>query len=38
VTTGREAARGICRLCDAVACGHDSGDCPVTQAADAATR
>jgi MarR family transcriptional regulator, negative regulator of the multidrug operon emrRAB len=36
VTDGRHAARGICRLCDPVACGHDSGDCPVTRAADRA--
>ena len=35
-TTGRISARGICRLCDAVACGHEEGRCPVTQAADAA--
>jgi hypothetical protein len=24
----------ICRLCDAHACGHFDGDCPVTRAAD----
>jgi DNA-binding MarR family transcriptional regulator len=36
VTEGRRAARGICRLCDPVACGHWGGDCPVTQAADRA--
>jgi DNA-binding MarR family transcriptional regulator len=36
VTTGRRAARGICRLCDAHACGHESGHCPVTRAANAA--
>jgi DNA-binding MarR family transcriptional regulator len=36
VTTGRRAARGICRLCDAHACGHDDGRCPVTRAANAA--
>jgi DNA-binding MarR family transcriptional regulator len=34
-TTSRRAARGICRLCDAHACGHDDGRCPVTRAADA---
>jgi MarR family transcriptional regulator, negative regulator of the multidrug operon emrRAB len=35
-TTGRRAAGAICRLCDARACGHDDGRCPVTRAADAA--
>jgi MarR family transcriptional repressor of emrRAB len=35
-TTGRRAAGAICRLCDAHACGHDEGLCPVTRAADAA--
>jgi DNA-binding MarR family transcriptional regulator len=34
-TTGRRAARAICRLCDAHACGHHEGRCPVTRAADA---
>ncbi len=34
-TTGRRVAGGICRLCDARACGHDDGRCPVTLAADA---
>jgi MarR family transcriptional regulator, negative regulator of the multidrug operon emrRAB len=34
-TTGRRAARAICRLCDAHACGHHDGRCPVTRAADA---
>lgn len=28
------AARGTCRLCDAHACGHYEGTCPVTRAAD----
>ena len=28
------AAMGTCRLCDAHACGHYDGACPVTQAAD----
>jgi hypothetical protein len=28
------AARGTCRLCDAHACGHVDGTCPVTRAAD----
>jgi MarR family transcriptional regulator, negative regulator of the multidrug operon emrRAB len=28
------AARGTCRLCDAHACGHFDGTCPVTRAAD----
>jgi DNA-binding MarR family transcriptional regulator len=36
VTDGRRSARGICRLCDPVACGHESGRCPVTRAADRA--
>ena len=36
VTEGRRDARGICRLCDPDACGHYSGDCPVTRAADRA--
>jgi DNA-binding MarR family transcriptional regulator len=35
-TTGRRSARANCRLCDAHACGHDDGRCPVTRAADAA--
>ena len=35
-TTGRRAAGAICRLCDAHACGHDEGRCPVTRAADRA--
>jgi DNA-binding MarR family transcriptional regulator len=35
-TTGRRAAGAICRLCDARACGHAVGRCPVTRAADAA--
>jgi DNA-binding MarR family transcriptional regulator len=34
--TGRRAAGAICRLCDAHACGHHDGRCPVTQGADAA--
>jgi DNA-binding MarR family transcriptional regulator len=33
---GTRAARGICRLCDAHACGHYDGDCPVSHAADRA--
>lgn len=28
-------ARGICRMCDAHACGHEEGRCPVTNAIDA---
>jgi MarR family transcriptional repressor of emrRAB len=36
LTEGRRAARGICRLCDPVACGHETGQCPVTVAADRA--
>ena len=35
-TTGRRAARALCRLCDAHACGHHEGRCPVTRAADMA--
>jgi DNA-binding MarR family transcriptional regulator len=35
-TTGRRAAGANCRLCDAHACGHHDGRCPVTRAADAA--
>ena len=35
-TTGRRAAGAICRLCDAHACGHHDGRCPVTRAADTA--
>ena len=35
-TTGRRSAGAICRLCDAHACGHYDGRCPVTRAADAA--
>ena len=33
-TVDTRAAMGTCRLCDAHACGHDDGDCPVTRAAD----
>ena len=33
-TVDVRAARGTCRLCDAHACGHHEGACPVTQAAD----
>ena len=33
-TVDTRAARGTCRLCDAHACGHYDGSCPVTQAAD----
>jgi DNA-binding MarR family transcriptional regulator len=36
--SGRAAARRICRFCDAHACGHDDGRCPVTIAADCAER
>jgi MarR family transcriptional repressor of emrRAB len=36
LTDGRAAAGRICRLCDARACGHWEGRCPVTRAADAA--
>jgi DNA-binding MarR family transcriptional regulator len=34
LTSGRADAGRICRLCDAVACGHEEGRCPVTRAAD----
>jgi DNA-binding MarR family transcriptional regulator len=33
-TVDTRAARGTCRLCDAHACGHYEGACPVSQAAD----
>jgi MarR family transcriptional repressor of emrRAB len=33
-TVDLRAAKEICRLCDATACGHDEGVCPVSQAAD----
>ena len=36
LTASRADARRICRLCDADACGHYEGRCPVTQAADRA--
>ena len=36
LTSGRADARHICRLCDAGACGHEEGRCPVTRAADRA--
>ena len=36
LTDGRASAGHICRLCDAHACGHEQGRCPVTRAADAA--
>jgi MarR family transcriptional repressor of emrRAB len=36
LTDGRAAAGHICRLCDAHACGHHEGRCPVTRAADEA--
>jgi len=36
--TGSPAARRLCRLCDADACGHEAGTCPVTLAAAAAGR
>ena len=35
VTQGRDHARATCRLCDAVACGHFEGRCPVTIGASA---
>jgi DNA-binding MarR family transcriptional regulator len=35
VTTGRAHAHTICRLCDAIACGHFEGHCPVTNGASA---
>jgi MarR family transcriptional regulator, negative regulator of the multidrug operon emrRAB len=36
ITSGRADAGHICRLCDAEACGHEQGRCPVTIAADRA--
>jgi hypothetical protein len=33
-TSDADAAKGTCRLCDAHACGHYEGTCPVTLAAD----
>jgi DNA-binding MarR family transcriptional regulator len=33
-TTGTRSARETCRLCDAHVCGHHTGACPVTRAAD----
>jgi DNA-binding MarR family transcriptional regulator len=33
-TVDVSAAKGTCRLCDAHACGHYEGTCPVTRAAD----
>jgi MarR family transcriptional regulator, negative regulator of the multidrug operon emrRAB len=33
-TVDMRAAMGTCRLCDAHACGHYDGTCPVTRAAD----
>ena len=36
LTEGRASAGNICRLCDAEACGHERGRCPVTAGADAA--
>jgi DNA-binding MarR family transcriptional regulator len=35
-THGTRTASAICRMCDAHACGHFDGTCPVTIAADAA--
>jgi DNA-binding MarR family transcriptional regulator len=34
MTVDLRAAMAICRLCDARACGHEEGRCPVTRAAD----
>jgi DNA-binding MarR family transcriptional regulator len=34
MTVDLRAAMAICRLCDAHACGHFDGNCPVTRAAD----
>lgn len=33
LTSDRASARRLCRLCDADACGHERGTCPVTTAA-----
>ena len=35
LTSDRASARRLCRLCDADACGHERGTCPVTTAASA---
>lgn len=35
LTSDRASARRLCRLCDAGACGHARGTCPVTTAANA---
>lgn len=32
VTSDRASARRLCRLCDPIACGHERGSCPVTEA------
>ena len=32
LTGDRSSARRICRLCDLEACGHERGECPVTEA------
>jgi DNA-binding MarR family transcriptional regulator len=37
-TTGTRSARETCRLCDVRACGHHTGTCPVTRAADRSRR
>lgn len=36
LTSGRAEAGRLCRLCDAAACGHLEGRCPVTRAANEA--
>ena len=36
ITGGRSDAGHICRMCDADACGHEQGRCPVTRAANVA--
>jgi DNA-binding MarR family transcriptional regulator len=35
LTEDRASARRLCRLCDAEACGHERGTCPVTRGASA---
>ena len=37
-TTNGRVASAVCRLCDAHACGHHDGSCPVTQATAASHR
>ena len=38
LASDRASARRLCRLCDADACGHERGTCPVTMAVSAPSR